>query len=167
MHRIIVNKQQFFTGLAVLFFGLLIYVVDRPPDQTYFVYNSSVNFSLYNDFPKIFGNIGNNLSAFIHVFSFIMITAGFISCHKRGYFVICMFWFLVDILFELGQRFSSFFVNFIPDFFEKIPIANHFENYFTFGTFDFFDLFAITIGTAAAYWVLLNTKERTNVHIEK
>ena len=86
---------QILIGAAGLLIGTLVYLVDRPFDQTYFIYNSSIPISLYNN-PDIFGPIGNSLQGLIHAFSFILITAGLINCQKRGY-IICTGWFIVDV----------------------------------------------------------------------
>ena len=103
--RIMVNRSQVLIGLATLLLGSLVYLIDRSPDQTYFVYRI-INIDLHNILPNLFGIVGNSLPAFIHPFSFILITAGLISCEKRGYFIICLSWFLVDCAFELGQNFE-------------------------------------------------------------
>ena len=87
---------QVLIGAAGLLISTLVYLVDRPPDQTYFIYNSSIPINLYNTLPNIFGPIGNNLPGLIHVFSFILITAGLINCQKRGYIIFCISWFIVD-----------------------------------------------------------------------
>ena len=155
-----INKKQILIGIIVLLFGSLIYLVDRPPDQTYFVYSSASNISLYNTLPNLFGSIGNSLPAFIHVFSFILITAGLAACRKRGYLIICLCWFVVDSAFELGQHFKTLSLCLIPDWFAGIPYLENTENYFLQGTFDFRDLAAITLGIAAAYAMLLTTTER-------
>ena len=155
-----VNKRQILIGIAGLLVGMSVYLVDRPPDQTYFVYNSPFNISLFNTLPIIFGHIGNSLPAFIHVFSFILITASFICFQKRGYLIICLSWFLVDCAFELGQKFNSVPSKLIPDWFGRIPFFENTENYFLSGTFDFLDLVAITIGALIAYFALLATMKR-------
>jgi hypothetical protein len=142
-----------------LLFGTFVYLVDRPPDQTYFVYNSSIGISFYNILPNLFGLIGNILPAFIHVFSFILITAGLLSCQKKGCLIICLSWFVVDCAFELGQKFSSFAVRLVPDWFAGIPCLENTDNYFLTGTFDYFDLTAITIGAIMASFVLLSTRK--------
>lgn len=152
-----VNWLQILIGVAGLLIGALVYLVDRAPDQTYFVYNSSINLSFYNVLPNLFGPLGNSLPAFIHVFSFILITAGLTSCQKKGYLIICLSWLIVDISFELGQQFDALAVKIIPDWFVGIPIIGNTENYFLQGTFDFFDLAAIMTGTATAYLGLLLT----------
>ena len=159
------NKTQILIGLIGLLFGSLIYLIDRPPDQTYFVYNSPINISLFNIIPNIFASIGNSLPEFIHVFSFILITAGLIFCQKRGYLIICLSWFLVDCAFELGQKFNTWSSRIIPDWFAGIPFLENTENYFLQGTFDFIDLAAIASGTAIAYFVLqiTNKKKRREI----
>ena len=155
-----INKIQILTGAAVLFIGILVYLVDRPPAQTYFVGKSPVNISLYNILPNLYGIIGNCLPSFAHVFSFILITAGLIASKKREFIIICLFWFLIDSVFELGQKFSTMFIKFIPDWFTSIPFLENTWDYFIRGTFSFGDMAAITIGTITAYFLLIITSER-------
>jgi hypothetical protein len=154
-----INKCQILIGVAVLLIGTLVYLIDRPPDQIYFINHSEVNISLYNIFPNLFGSIGSSLPAFIHVFSFILITAGLAYCNKRGYLIICLSWFVVACAFELGQKFNSLVVKIIPHCFSGIPYLDNTKNYFLHGTFDYFDMTAITIGTIMAYFVLLTTRK--------
>ena len=161
--RIIINKLQVLIGLAGLGLGSLVYIIDRHPDHTYFVYISGLNISLYKIFPNIFGLVGNSLPAFIHVFSFILITAGLIFCKKRGYLIICLSWFLVDSAFELGQKFNVWSSNIIPNWFRGMPFLENSKNYFLQGTFDSVDLGAIAAGSVIAYFVLLMTRKRRSV----
>lgn len=98
-----VNIRQILIGLSVLLIGSLVYLIDRPPDQTYFVYSCPFNISLFKTFPNLFGLIGNSLPAFVHVFSFILITAGLLSYQKKGCIIICACWFIIDCAFELGK----------------------------------------------------------------
>ena len=155
----IINTRQILIGVTVLLVGTLVYLVDRPPDQTYFVYSSPFNISLFKILPNLFSHIGNSLPSCIHVFSFILITAGLISCRKKGYLIICLGWFLVDCAFELAQKFNTFPLKIIPNWFKGIPFLENTENYFLYGTFDFVDLAAITIGTVIAYFLLLSTNK--------
>jgi len=91
-----------------------------------------------------------------------LITAGLLNCQKRGYIIICSFWFLTDFIFELGQKFNSLFLKIIPSWFESIPLLENTKSYFFYGTFDFIDLFAITTGTVIAYFILLATNKNKN-----
>ena len=154
-----INWVQISIGVLVLAVGSLIYLIDRPPDQTYFVYSSPINISLSDTIPSLFASIGNSLPAFLHVFSFIVITAGLIFCNKRGYLIICLSWFLVDSAFEMGQKFTTWSTSIIPNWFAGIPFLENTENYFQKGTFDLFDLAAIAFGTVIAYFVLLITNK--------
>ena len=155
-----INIRQILIGLSILLLGTLVYVVDRPPDQTYFVYKSFVNISLHNTLPNLFGFIGNSLPSFIHAFSFILITAGLLHCQKRGCLIICACWFLADVVFELGQKFKALSSTMIPDWFSGILFLENSKNYFLFGTFDFNDLTAIIFGALSAYFVLSITMKR-------
>jgi hypothetical protein len=138
----------------------LVYLIDRPPEATYFVYISKVKISLYGTFPNIFGVIGNSLPDFLHVFSFILLTAGLLSIQKKGSLVICLCWFSVDFIFELFQKFNALPLKIIPKWFKGIPFLENTENYFSRGTFDFIDLIAVALGTVTAYFVLLATNRR-------
>jgi len=161
--RIIINRLQVLIGLTTLLLGSLVYLVDRPPCQTYFIYSSSISISLYDTLPNLFGVVGNILPAFVHVFSFILITAGFLSCKKKGCILICLSWCLVDCAFEVGQKFSAWSSMMIPDWFAEIPFFENTENYFREGTFDILDVAAIAFGTAIAYFVLLTTSKRGEI----
>ena len=155
-----INIRQILIGLSILLLGTLVYVVDRPPDQTYFVYKSFVNISLHNTLPNLFGFIGNSLPSFTHAFSFILITAGLLHCQKRGCLIICACWFLADVVFELGQKFKVLSSIMFPDWFSGILFLENSKNYFLFGTFDFNDLTAIIFGALSAYFVLSITMKR-------
>ena len=134
-----INKRQILIGMSSLIIGTLVYLVDRSPDQTYFLYKSSLNISLHNTLPNLFGFIGNSLPSFIHAFSFILITTGLLHWQKRGCIFICACWFLVDCAFELGQKFTSLPSKIIPDWFAGLPFLENTGNYFVHGTFDYFD----------------------------
>jgi hypothetical protein len=151
------NRLQILIGVAGLILGSLVYLIDRPPDQTYFVSFSKINISLHNTVPNLFGVIGNTLPDFLHVFSFILITAGLFSCNRKGYLIICSGWFLVDSAFELCQKYNSLPLRIIPDWFEGIPFLENTKNYFQRGTFDMVDLLAIAVGTIVAYFVIVLT----------
>ena len=157
-----INRLQILIGVAGLIVGSLIHLINRPPDQTYFVYSSPINITLSNTIPTVFGFIGGSLPEFIHVFSFIVMTAGLIFCNKRGYLIICLSWFLVGSAFELGQKFNTWPSRIIPDWFTGIPFLENTENCFLKGTFSFIDLAAIVFGMVIAYFVLLitNTDKR-------
>jgi len=51
------------------------------------------------------------------------------------------------------------FINFLPDWFASIPLFENTRDYFVRGTFSYGDMAAITIGTVAAYFVLIKISE--------
>jgi hypothetical protein len=95
----------------------------------------------------------------MHVFSFILLTAGVSSCRKKGYRIICLSWLLIDSAFEFGQKYLKHSIKNLPDWFDGIPILEAVKSYFIFGVFDYFDLISIVLGTVAAYIVLIKISE--------
>jgi len=161
-----INKKQIFIGIIPLFIGLLIYFVDRPPEDTYLVYKISKGVNLYHLIPGMFGPIGAVLPAFIHVFSFSLITAGLLGSRKRGCIAICSSWLALDLAFEFGQKFDSLATTLIPDF-SEIPFLEASKAYFISGTFDYYDLAAIVLGAIAACLIMFNTIPRRDSHAIK
>ena len=155
-----VNVLQILIGITTLLVGLLVYLIDRRPDTTYFLAGWAKDISFYDRIPNMFGPVGSNLPAFAHVFSFILITAGILGSRKRECLFICLFWLLIDGAFEMGQRYSSIPLKMIPDSFYEIPFLENTANFFRLGTFDYLDLIAFLFGTVFAYIILTITMER-------
>lgn len=154
------NKQtagmkggQILLGVIALGFGVLLYLFDRPPSQVYFI---PAEISLYQGSTSLFGGIGNHLPTFLHVFAFALITSGVLACERRGALWVCVFWFVVDALFEVGQHpaVAARIVSVIPSWFAKVPLLENAASYFERGSFDIFDLLSIFLGALAAYGVL-------------
>lgn len=152
-----INFKQLIIGITSLIPGVLVYIVDRPPDRTYFIEKCSLPISLYEKVPNIFGKAGYLIPEFVHVFAFILITASLFSADKKKYYQICLFWFFIDVLFEIGQKFGDRIASVVPPFFAKIPYFENTASYFKLGTFDYFDIMAIIAGTIFAYIVLIMT----------
>ena len=157
-----VNWLQILLGILFFLIGALVYLIDRPPEYTYFFNHYKYIETLHNSLPAFFGPLGNYLPDFIHPFSFILITAGIISRNKSSYRVICLSWFVIDCIFEFGQKYSSLFLKAVPDWFSEIPFLEAFEIYFKKGTFDPYDIIAIFAGTGSAYLVLVLTMKKEN-----
>lgn len=142
-------------GLGALIIGILVYLIDRPSGHTYFL--NRLPFPIPFDFnaPGILGRAGSVLPDFIHVFSFSLITAGILGSEKKGAFYSCLFWFVVNALFETGQKFGRTISPFVPRWFDGIPYIENTKNYFTRGTFDWLDLLAMLAGALSAWGLLL------------
>jgi hypothetical protein len=148
-----------------LLVGTLVYFVSRSPEGVYFIHRFGFMLRLHNMIyraaPDLFGSLGPWVPEFIHVFSFILLTGGIVSCGKKGCVIICFGWFLIDALFEFGQKYSSQVIKIIPSWFTKIPILESTEGFFRKGTFDMKDMIAIVAGTVAGFLVLMLTMEKT------
>jgi len=157
-----INRKQFIIGMLTLSVGAIFYVLARPTGQTYFVSKTGLDFSFYDSFPALFILFGNSLPTFIHVFSFILLTASLFYCSRQSYFYICLFWLFVDSIFELGQRYGKIVSEAIPGRFASIPFLENCKNYFLRGSFDLMDIVSIFLGTLSAYLVLLSTTKVVN-----
>jgi hypothetical protein len=157
------NRIHVLLGILGLLFGSLVYLIDRPPEHTYFISTHNIHLGLYYTFPKLFGLLGHRLPSFIHVFSFALITAGLFAHKRKEYLGACFLWFLIDCAFELGQKFDTWSAGMIPDWFGGIPYLENTKNYFSKGTFDFGDVAAIALGAVVAYLVLIIPKQRRDI----
>lgn len=159
-----INRRFILLGILMLLIGTLVYLIDRPPDQTYFLSVLPVQLSLYNVYPPLFGPLGRVLPDFLHVMAFILLTAGILACGRRGYLVICLFWLVVDGGFELGQKYSVQAAGLVPDWFDGIFFLESARNYFMHGTYSNHDIIAIITGVIIAYLILIygQDKRRTS-----
>jgi len=155
-----VNVLQVLTGLSVLILGVLFYYLFRSADQTYF-------FKFFSDSPNLKDSlspgyilIGNSLPTFIHVIAFTVMTAGIITRQKRGYVNVCLFWFAVDCLFEVGQGLDTKIVEIIPGWFSDIIFLENIKSYFLQGSFDYLDIFSIALGSFVSYVFLITTMQK-------
>ena len=137
-------------GVSALAFGVLFYVLERPASQTYFVPG---NVSLYDHNSSWFGLIGNYLPDFLHAFAFCLITVGVLGGGQKVAIKACLFWLIIDELFEIGQHatVAAIIVPYIPGWFAKVPVLENTANYFTKGRFDMVDMLAILLGVVVAY----------------
>ena len=125
-------------------------MIDRHPASVYFIPDW---FTLANNLTPIFGEIGNYLPTFIHVYVFILLTAVIVAASPAQIILICASWFAIDSFFEVAQitPFAQWIVGHTPSWFSGLPFLENTSTYFQAGTFDILDLVSIAIGTIAAY----------------
>jgi hypothetical protein len=162
-----VNRLQILIGVVCLLIGALVYLIDRPPELIYFVYRYGIFLKPHNVISGIFGPIANSLPDFIHTFSFILLTAGIVSCGKKGGVLISIGWLLIDSAFELGQLYRLAALKLVPAWFSRIPFLEATEGYFRRGTFDFNDITAVFLGAVAACFVVFITIKQGNYYEQK
>jgi hypothetical protein len=142
--------RQILLGAGALGLGILLYVLDRPAEHTYFLPEA---LSLFSTTPRMFGNLGNHLPTFLHVLAFCLITSGILGSDKRAALMVCLGWLAIDAAFEIGQHPSvaARIIPLIPGWFAKVPLLDNTASYFTHGRFDPADLASILLGAMCAY----------------
>ena len=152
------TRVQLSIGLAVLLLGALVYVLDRPPEQT--LITAAIGLPAFT--PGVFGPVGPILPAFAHVLAFILLTTALIGSTRAVCLSACLGWWVVDAAFELGQHpaVADWLSTHLSPGPENLAIVNHTVDYFVYGTFDPWDLVAITVGVLAAYLVIEKTKRQ-------
>ncbi len=138
-------------GTIMLLAGIFFYLVDRPPDQIYFIQQIGTHFSLFDNTPILFGKFGNWFPTFAHVIAFSLFTAALLGSSRKRVALICAGWAGINILMELGQKYSDKAMDLTPTWFNHLPILKNTKPYFQHGSFDPMDIFAAVIGAVAAY----------------
>ncbi|GAB6094809.1 hypothetical protein JCM14469_10610 [Desulfatiferula olefinivorans] len=152
-HTDTISPRPILIGLAALTLGALVYLTDRSPSSAWLIDRLTGRFSLSFCGSDVFGVLGDNLPAFAHVFAFSLITAALMTTRRSAYGA-CMFWVLVNILFELGQA--------RPDILGLVLPEGRLLNYFAKGTFDILDILACIAGGPAAAVVLTMIEKRSD-----
>jgi len=152
-----VNILQLLIGFNALVLGILFYYFFRSAEHTYFLKFLVTNPHRHKILLPAFISLGNSLPTFIHVFAFSLMTASLIASQKRGYIVVCLAWFAIDVLFELGQGIGNLIIPVIPSWFFNFLFLENIGNYFLRGHFDYLDLMSIALGSVIAYMILIKT----------
>ena len=147
-----------------LLVGIILYLLDRQTDSVYFMAHWMV---LGENSRPVFGAIGNHLPTFIHVYAFILLTAIFVTQSRAYALPICIFWFIIDSLFEIAQvsTIAQWIARHVPNWFDVIPFLDNASDYFRAGTFDILDILSIAAGTLAAYLTIITSTQRTDNNV--
>ena len=149
--------QLFWSGFLLLSLGGVLYLFLREPSSnllanklfqgSYFFLPKSFNYA--NLSIKV---VVENFPSFCHPCAFIMISSALTSDSTSHIFITTFFWGIINLLFETGQYFNNFIIDIICVYFSKIPFMNLLKGYFEYGTYDFRDIGAITVGTITGYY---------------
>lgn len=152
------------SAVAAFALGALVYVLDRPAATVYLLPNAMSPALGHHPW---FGALGGHLPEFVHVYAFILLTVA-VSTWPARVLPICVFWWAVDSLFEIGQHpaIAPHIAAALPAWFQHIPILDNTANYFLRGTFDPWDLIGTVLGTSVAYLTVgvIRRKEVGHVH---
>lgn len=153
-----INWLQVSLGFLALCLGTLVYLSDRSPESTYFVYRFIPDLSLHDRLPDLFGCLDRSLASFLHTLSFILMTGGLTTRSTVGCGVVSGAWLIVEAGFELGQKFDAAAVRLVPDWFNQVPFLEATRTFFTSGHYDPMDMAAIVAGTMAGFGILSVTR---------
>ena len=158
MKSLKINKGQFALGALFLMAGSLEYIFSRPPGSVYFLHPfHSIVLSLHDKFEP-FGELGFVAPDFFHPLAFALMCMALLPDTFKHRAAICLAWFGIDAALELAQKYGGALIKFLPPWIEKIPVAENLPNYLSKGTFDIFDLLAISAGGLAAFLIGYLTK---------
>ena len=138
---------QIVIALFVLSIGLLVYLLDRQTGSVYFI---NEWFTVTDNHGSLFGQLGNHLPTFIHVYVFILLTVSITAVSASH---ACILWLAIDSMFEIAQLtpVANWIAENIPSWFSGIPFLENTASYFKNGTFDVLDIASIALGTVTAY----------------
>jgi hypothetical protein len=148
-------------AVCALFLGTMEYVLSRPAHSS----GLGTILGAAGDAPRkvsMFGFLGGVIPEFIHPFSFALITmALYPRADQKSRGIICVFWLVVEVLFELGQAFGHQVSQFLGNTLPHGGMIRLLQNYFATGTYDHLDILAICLGIASAFVIgeILTRKE--------
>jgi hypothetical protein len=161
-----INKQallQAVAGLAALILGMLVYVETRSGSQVFFLqYLPAAHSSSHTEFSDIL----YALPSLLHIYAFILLTAAVVSSNVHNLRLICLFWLVTELAFEIGQQHdvAVAIVKQLPAWFYGSAVLETVPNYFLQGTFDPLDIIGLLLGALAAYATVMagNSKSAVN-----
>ncbi|MEJ2406094.1 MAG: hypothetical protein P8171_17690 [Candidatus Thiodiazotropha sp.] len=143
------------TALLALGAGVVLYLLTRDPASVYFI--TLLPRSLWPD-GVISCTACGSLPSLLHVYAFILISAYVLQpVTGRQLVTLCLGWFSIEILFEIGQidSVATLIQPHLPSWSEQLPLASIMDNFLLRGTFDPMDILFTALGTLAAYGLLI------------
>ena len=158
-----INKIQFILGLIFLLIGSLEYFTSRSWETVYFLSKISFLEKYFYKMPDIFGGFGGNAPELFHVLAFSLLSYSVISQTRKNLIIVCIFWFTIDFLFEIGQKYSTFFCENLAEKFPDNSLTTVLDNYFRNGLYDPFDLLATLFGSLLFIFLAKITSKPKNL----
>jgi len=140
-------------GVVSVAVGGLFYFVARPLGASYFQRKLAVLDEVMPRFPDMVGPMAGALPEFIHPFAFSLITMGILSRTRTSRLSICVIFLMLNLFFEIGQKYKHAVAGLVPDWFGAIPVLENTRAYFLKGVYSLWDVAAIVLGSVAAFAV--------------
>jgi hypothetical protein len=139
----------FLTGWAFLVTGVLFYCLARPQGIAYVSERLGLHL-----FPKLYslpGPVWGSFPEFIHPMAFSLMGMGLLSVRRWSRLFVCSSILLLNLFFELGQKYKHIALEIVPNWVDGIPVIENVNSYFYRGTFDPQDVLAMCLGAAIAF----------------
>jgi len=159
MNRFRINKKQLLLGILFLLAGTTEYLVSRPIGSTHFLHQYDSVQLFFHQMPSLYGKLGMFAPEFFHPLAFSLMSAALIAS-KKSKIMLCIAWFSINLLFELGQTFGAELVDYLPQSFMIVPMIKGFVDFLVYGTFDIYDLLAIGLGSMTAFSIVLHDSKK-------
>ena len=139
------NLKFFLFTFGLFILGLLYYWLLREPT----IVSEYLGISHYSKELMLFRI--DWFPSFVHQFSFTIFT--WLALERTLLWFSLLFWFVLNILFELGQALPNRYTDYFPNF-----LANYFKN----GTYSHGDMLALVVASFLAYIVMVKYQKRGN-----
>lgn len=147
------NRTELFIGFLGLAVGVLFYFVGRPKGATYLQNKLAQIDGMFPYGPDLLGRATGSFPSFMHPFSFSLIGMGLISQTRRSRILVCSIFLILNLFFEMGQRYKEIFAGLTPGWVGTLPVLMNMKQYFLKGTFAISDVVAACLGSATALMV--------------
>jgi hypothetical protein len=147
------NRTELSIGFLGLSIGVLFYFVGRPKGATYFQSKLPHVDRMFPYIPDLLGRVTGSFPSFMHPFSFSLIGMGLISQTRRSRILVCSIFLILNLFFEMGQRYKEIVADVTPDWVGTLPVLMNMKQYFLKGTFAISDVVAACLGSATALMV--------------
>jgi len=162
MNSIAVNKRFLLIGFLALLAGTMVYLQDRPIGSARFLSGCESIHLFFHGLLFSFGQLGLYAPSFFHPLAFSLISAAFLLTTKSR-LVMCVAWFLINFLFELGQTLGSQSKDCVGQLPETIFIIKWLSDLCNSGVFDLSDMLAVSLGSLTAVLIIVvNSKQKHN-----
>ena len=148
----------YFYALATLVVGILVYVIDRPADDVYFLRIAS------RYMEGSYGQLHDSLPSFLHALAFSLAMIGAVTARTPGTIAqICGAWWLLEGLLEVIQSDSvgGGLSQLLPAGITSVPFLEALPSYMAAGTFDVADLIAAGFGCTLAFFTGISLRKPT------
>lgn len=117
--------------------------------STYFLIGYTGLHSLLPNLAHLVGPIAGTAPGFFHPLALSLLSMAVLT-NSSSRAVVCFSWLMIDTFFEYCQKYGDELAQYVPLWFEQIPVLKNLDDFIRLGTFDLNDLVAIICGSLTA-----------------